>query len=120
METLICELLKKEFYITYSRRSGPTPDACTLGVHIKHADDPEKNSVFIHRLLFCSKLVYKACYLLACQYQTEQVIHDIIINFFFSNASAAVFGTVKFFSYVIILDNYENSAEHPNSDGVSQ
>ena len=88
METLICELLKKELYITYSRRSGPTPDACILGVHIKHADDPEKNSVFIHRLLLCSKPAYKACYLLARQYQTEQVIHDIIIIFFFKCISS--------------------------------
>ena len=55
METLMSELLKKELYITYSRGSGPTPDACTLGVRIKHADDPEKNSIFVHRLLSCSK-----------------------------------------------------------------
>ena len=59
METLICELLKKELYITYSRGSRPTSNACILCVHIKHADDPEKNSIFIHRLLFCSKPVHK-------------------------------------------------------------
>ena len=59
METLIFELLNKELYITYSRGSGPTPDACTLGVRIKHADDPKKNSIFIHRLLFCSKPAHK-------------------------------------------------------------
>ena len=62
METLICEVLKKAYYkpyITYSRGSGPTADACTLGVHIKHVNDPEKNSIFIHWLLFCSKHAHK-------------------------------------------------------------
>ena len=55
----IRELLKKELYITYCRGSGPTPGACTLGVRIKHADDPEKSPIFIHRLLFCLKPAHK-------------------------------------------------------------
>ena len=59
-------------------------------------------------------------YLCAGQYQMEQAIHDININFYnFSISlikviykvlpSAAFFGTVKFFSYMIILDNSKNS-----------
>ena len=52
---------KKELYITHCRGSAPTPGACTLGVCIKHADDPEKNSIFIHRLLFCSKPAQSYC-----------------------------------------------------------
>ena len=61
---------KKELYITHCRGSAPTPGACTLVVCIKHADDSEKNSIFIHR-----------CYLWAGQYRTEHVIHDINITF---------------------------------------
>ena len=64
MKTLICEILKKELYSTYSRGSRPTPDICTLGVRIRHADDPKKNFIFIHRLLFCSKPEHKIIVLL--------------------------------------------------------
>ena len=64
METLICELLKKELYLTYSRGSGPTPDASTLGMRIKYADDTKKNSIFIHRLLLYSKHAHKIIVLL--------------------------------------------------------
>ena len=35
-------------------------------------------------------------------------------------ASAAFLGTVKFFPYMVILENSKDSAEHPNTDGVSQ
>ena len=59
METLICQLLKKDLFITYSKGSGPTSDACTLEVRIKDADDPEKNYIFIHRLLLCLKTAHK-------------------------------------------------------------
>ena len=43
----------------YCRGPGPTPGTCILGVRMKHADDPERNLVFIHRLLFCSKPAHK-------------------------------------------------------------
>ena len=104
METLIYELLKKELHITYSRGSGPTPDACALGVRIRYADDPDKNSRFIHRLLFSSKPAHKIIVLPLSRYQMEQVIHEINIKFlqFFhfldyiqSFSISSIFETVK-------------------------
>ena len=70
------------YIITYCRGSGPIPGTCTLGAHIKHADDPETNSIFF--IGYCSvqsphmKLL---CYLCASQYRMEQVIHDIKIKY---------------------------------------
>ena len=87
METLVCELLKKELYITYSRGSRPTPNACTLCVHIKHADDPEKNSIYT--IGYCSVQsphIKLLCYFWTGQDQTEKLIHDInikILQFFY-------------------------------------
>ena len=54
----LIRICNKELFITYCRSSRPTPGASTLGVIIKHADDPEKNSIFIHRLLSLSKPAY--------------------------------------------------------------
>ena len=83
METLISELLKNKLYITYSKGSGPIPDTCTLGMHIKYADDPEKNSIFIHRLLFCSKPAYTIIVLPLSRSipNKKQEIHDINVKF---------------------------------------
>ena len=64
------------------------------------------------------------CYLWAGQYRMEHVIHNFY-NFSISwikvtykvLASAAFFGTVRFFSCIITLGKSKNSAVHPSSDG---